>query len=217
MTGEEKEPITNAEIDTATTTEPVQPQQRVDLEDEFRLKVGNRLGEVSPPARRPFFQTSKGLGLLSAGVVITVLAAFLLAGRHEDPPPSSPQQVNIRYVPQRQDVVNGKVAIKAGELVQYPINIQPEMYEANLKGSFEGADGGDLIAIVAEDSAYQNWINGRPSQFLWGTEKARTSGTFDIALRPGTYHLVLSNKFSAHSNKMVSLEAVLNFKRSETY
>jgi hypothetical protein len=219
LTGEEKEPITDRKLDSAPAAEPVQHEEQIDREDEFRVKVGTRLAEVHPPVTS-FFQTSKGISLiLSAGVVIAVLVTILLlAGRRDDPPPAANTRgLNTRYVPQRQDVVGGKIAIKASGLAQYPIKIQPEMYEAALKGRFASDDGGDMIAIVAEDTEYQNWISGRPTQVLWGTENRRTSGTFDVPLRPGTYHLVFSNKFSAHSDKIVSVEAVLNFKRLETY
>ncbi len=57
--------------------------------------------------------------------------------------------------------------------------------------------------------------NGHAAQVLWQTEGQQTIGNFEVRLRPGTYYLGISNRFSPFSNKQVTLDVSLSYKHEE--
>jgi hypothetical protein len=124
-----------------------------------------------------------------------------------------------RYVPVNQKIATGQILVKANGYVQYRITITPDMVEPTVTGNFNasGGTGNDITAVIADEMNYMNWINGHQARVFWGTEGKQTTGTLEVRLRPGTYYLVFSNKFSALTDKQVFLEVDLNSKRVETY
>jgi hypothetical protein len=50
---------------------------------------------------------------------------------------------------------------------------------------------------------------------LWETPGQLTTGAFDVKLKPGTYFLVISNRFSLLSDKSVTVEASLSYSQNE--
>jgi hypothetical protein len=109
-------------------------------------------------------------------------------------------------------ICSGTFPVRAGGHVYWTLNITPVMQNARLIGSFQasGGSGNDIQAIVASQTDFQNWINGHPAQALYSTPKV-TSGNIDIRVPPGTYILGFSNRFSALSNKQVSVSVKLFF------
>jgi hypothetical protein len=107
--------------------------------------------------------------------------------------------------------------VEAGKAVYYTIQIKPDMLEPVLKGSFEasGGSGNDIVAAIADETNYVNWANGHSADVLWQTEGQQTVGSFQVALKPGTYYLGVSNRFSPISDKEVTLDVSLNYQHEE--
>ena len=127
---------------------------------------------------------------------------------------SSPR---TRIVPKSQKVVTGEVDVAAGQAVNYRIEIQPEMLEPTLTGTFNarGGTGNDITAAIADDTNYTNWINGHQAEVIWKTAGQQTAGRFELKLQPGIYFLGISNKFSTVSDKKVELDVNLKYQQKE--
>jgi hypothetical protein len=122
-----------------------------------------------------------------------------------------------RLTPMHQKIATGQVLVPAGQYVYYRIDIQPAMVEPTLKGNFvaSGGEGNDITAVIADEMNYVNWINGHEAQVVWHTQGQQTVGNFELVLKPGTYYLAVSNKFSTISDKNVALEVDLSYQHKE--
>lgn len=137
----------------------------------------------------------------------------------EEAPSNFAPVPKTRYVPVSEKIATGQITVRANGYVQYRIILTPEMIEPRISGSFNASGGGgnDIEAVIADETNYMNWINGHQAQVFWGTQGKQTTGSIDVGLRPGTYYLVFSNRFSVFTQKQVFLEVNLNYKKAETY
>jgi len=75
-------------------------------------------------------------------------------------------------------------------------------------GRVEGVSGGarDFEGFVLDDDNYRNWSTNHQAR---GLESGRVVvWTPAVALQgPGTFHLVLSNRFSGFTGKVVTVQA----------
>jgi hypothetical protein len=118
-------------------------------------------------------------------------------------------------VPVDEKIAAGQIVVRAGGYVEYPITVTPEMAEPTVTGDFtaSGGNGNDVEAVIVDQANYANWINGHAAQVQWRTSGRQTTGSFEVRLKPGTYYLAVSNKFSLLTDKHVSLKAHLKYKR----
>ena len=77
-----------------------------------------------------------------------------------------------------------------------------------MTGRVEGVSGGarDFEGFVLDDDNYRNWSTNHQAR---GLESGRVVvWTPAVALQgPGTFHLVLSNRFSGFTGKVVTVQA----------
>jgi hypothetical protein len=66
-----------------------------------------------------------------------------------------------------------------------------------------GGSGNDIEVFILDEDGFENWRNGHRVATYYNSSRI-TVGRFDLNLRPGKYFLVMSNKFSAVSNKVVN-------------
>jgi hypothetical protein len=196
---------------------PPEDKLRIEEEERYRAEVRARLREKS---RLPW--------IIGLGVLLIVAAIVWSKASGSKVTPNSgavastakPSPVlKTRYVPVDQKIASGQIIVKARGAVQYQVIITPDMTEPTVTGAFNATGGGgnDILGVIADDANYVNWINGHQAQVFWNTQGRETTGTFEVRLAPGTYHLAFSNKFSAFTDKQVFLEADLKYKRAETY
>jgi hypothetical protein len=221
--------------DGETTVLTPEERQRIEeeerkriAEEQYRAEVRARLQQPQPP---PVSPSNRLIWALAIGAVLVIGALILFNSStnrprtsDDGPPTSRPASASARvpktrYVPANQKISSGQVVVKARGYVYYRINIQPGMVEPTVKGSFNasGGSGNDIEAVLADEANYTNWINGHQAQAFWGTTGKQTTGSFEVRLRPGTYYLAISNRFSAFTDKQVFLEVDLNYKKAETY
>jgi hypothetical protein len=138
--------------------------------------------------------------------------------RQESPVNASPVdgEPKFRIVPVTQKIVSGNVTVQARGYTQYPISILPEMGNTTVSGTFNasGGNGNDIIGVITDESNFANWINGHQAQVFWETVGRQTSGNFELTLRPGTYYLTFSNRFSTFTAKQLSLDVQMTYHRT---
>ncbi len=214
-------------------------KQRIE-EEELKLAAEERYrAEVRAKLRSPA-QRSTLLFLILGAVVLIVLVVSAIvwsrtgapatksstnsgdtdaAQQAAKPSPLTPPVPKTRYVPVDQKIVTGQITLKARRSLQYRVTITPEMLEPILTGSFTASGGhsNDIMAVIADETNYTNWINGHEARSFWSTQGRETTGRFEVHLSPGTYYLGISNKFSRFTDKQVLIPADLNYKMAETY
>ncbi len=199
-------------------------------EEQYRAEVRANLRQPEPGEGATPVKQSNWLvwllGITSAVAIVTLIVIY-----SSSPPSKSGNEgapvgksaagpvPKTRYVPVTRKVATGQILVKANGHVQYRITITPDMVEPTVTGSFNasGGSGNDITAVLADETNFINWINGHQARVFWGTEGRQTTGNFGVRLRPGTYYLAFSNKFSAFTDKQVFLEVDLNYKRAEAY
>ncbi len=142
-------------------------------------------------------------------VVAVILIVLLLGGvlwYSEEPVSAPAEQVTEK-------LTSGQIVVPAGKYYEVQFRINPSMRSPRVKGSFRtsGGGGNDIQAVLAEESEFENWINGHQAQVLYATEKI-TNGKIDVVIpEPGTYHLAFNNSFSVISEKYVFAEIELSY------
>jgi len=124
----------------------------------------------------------------------------------------------VRREPHLDPVVNEQTVVKAGSYGWYTFKVVEGMESAKLIGKFiaQGGSGNDVEVVVATPADFQNWVNGHVASLIWRTPGKLTAGEFEVRLRPGTYTLGFSNKFSAFTDKRVTIEAKLFYETVTT-
>jgi hypothetical protein len=87
------------------------------------------------------------------------------------------------------------------------------MQDARVVGSFRasGGSGNDVQVVLAEESEWENWVNGHEARVLYSTGRI-TTGKIDVPIaEAGTYYLAFSNAFSTFSEKDVFAEVELRY------
>lgn len=217
------------------------PEERLRIEDEerkrheeeqYRAEVRARLQQTQPSAvpASPAVEASSRTGWILGISVVLIIGALVIVGSSSSRTSSSDDSgpaarsaagpfAKTRFVPVNQKIATGQLIVKANGYVQYQMTITPDMVKPTVTGNFiaSGGTGNDIEAVLTDEVNYINWINGHQARVFWGTEGKQTTGNFELHLRPGTYYIVFSNKFSAFSDKQVFLEVDLKYNRAETY
>jgi hypothetical protein len=204
----------------------IQDEERKRLleEERYRADVRAELAKGNPSQPVNWRGSGWLIGALLALIAVGVLFAFRLfvapatttktAGiQPEDPATTAPKS---RIVPVTQNIASGNVTVQARGYTQYPINILQEMGNTTVSGAFSasGGNGNDIIGVIADESNFTNWINGHQTQVYWSTKGRETTGNFSVTLRPGTYHLAFSNKFSTFTAKQLSLDVRMTYHKT---
>ena len=67
-----------------------------------------------------------------------------------------------------------------------------------------GGSGNDIEIYILDEEGFENWRNGHRVQTYYNSGRV-TVGHFDVRLARGKYFLVMNNKFSVVSNKVVTM------------
>jgi hypothetical protein len=111
-------------------------------------------------------------------------------------------------------LASGQVKVPSGGDVRYRINIDTaKMLNAVVIGSFgvSGWPGNDIAFVLAAESEFENWIQGREAEVLFATDKVST-GQLNVPItQPGTYVLAFNNRFLLSTPKTVAAEIELRY------
>lgn len=176
-------------------------KQRIDAEErkraaeQYRAKVRADLEASGSPRR----WTGVAVGLFC--VVAIAAVAWLMWERKMDADRAGEaariaNRPHVQYVPVSKPMVSGQLTLKAGEVRLIRFTITPEMGEARVLGRFiaGGTNGADIEALLMSEDEFPNWDHGHQSRTLYSTNGPKTTDRFDVALDPGAYVLVFSNR-----------------------
>lgn len=114
------------------------------------------------------------------------------------------------------DIANGSVPVNANSYYYYRFAVMPGSSDATVQGHFsaEGGSGNDIEVYLFSEDDFANWKNGHRSKVYYQSGKA-TRGSINARLgsTPGSYYLVLDNRFSLLSSKAVQLDATLSYRQ----
>jgi len=148
------------------------------------------------------------------GVVILGFLLLALYNIFNSRQSANPSTAPSLLRPFSQKLVNENVEVAAGSLRYWTFRVeQAGLVNAHVVGTFKasGGLGNDIQVVLAEETEFQNWLNGHSASVLYGTQKV-TAGRIDVPItKPGTYVIGFSNKFSLLSGKNVSADVELQY------
>ncbi len=163
-------------------------------------------------------------GLLLVGAVI-VLAIFFgakvvlnpgkEAPRNQTPVAQAPQPPPPVWIPVNEKLASGQTVVRAGKYIRWKFTVDTDkMQDFRVVGGFHasGGSGNDIQVVLAEESEFENWINGHQARVLYSTGKTTTGKIAVQIFEPGTYILAFSNTFSVLTDKDVFAEVELRYK-----
>jgi hypothetical protein len=164
--------------------------------------------EKVPPSRSFRFSP---LGAFMIGGLLVLLSVVYLQNSRSTPHGQSQRGI-LR--PFTKKITSGTMTVEPGQCryLTFQVN-QAGLVNARVVGAFQSAGGlgNDIQAVLAEQSEFQNWINGHPARVLYSSPKT-TTGKLDVPIvEPGVYVLGFSNKFSLLTAKNVSADVELQY------
>jgi len=157
------------------------------------------------------------------GVIVTLAAVFairLLLDSRKEPPTQPPVAENVQpppplLIPVTKTLTSGQLVVRAGKYIQSKFNVDTEkMQDVRVVGSFRasGGSGNDIQLVLADESEFENWINGHQARVLYSTDQI-TNGKVHVQItESGAYVLAFSNTFSTMTDKDVFAEVELRYK-----
>lgn len=156
------------------------------------------------------------------GVVITLAAVFgmralLDSGKEPARQPhivQANQPASLALLPVADKLTSGQLVVRAGKYIRTKFTVDTEkMQDVHVVGSFRasGDSDDDIQVVLAEESEFENWINGHEARAIYTSGKT-TTGNIDVQItKPGTYLLVFGNTFSLQTDKNVFAEVELQY------
>jgi len=123
---------------------------------------------------------------------------------HPQPPQPQPHSVNL---------TNGATTVNAASYVWYTFVIPQNSSIVAINGHFTatGGQGNDIICYILDEDGFVNFKNGHPTGTYYNSGKVTQAKIGAANLAPGTYHLILDNRFSLFTPKAVQIEAILTY------
>lgn len=109
-------------------------------------------------------------------------------------------------------VANGATTINAASYSWYTFTVPPGATSVAVNGRFTatGGSGNDIICYILDNDGLVNFKNGHPAQTFFNSGKI-TQSRIGAVLPPGTFYLVLDNRYSLITPKAVQIDAVLSY------
>lgn len=149
------------------------------------------------------------------GVLLFILIVFVVIRMAQSSNTGVPT-TSIFRSPHSASVVRSPVTVEPVHLMSYRFNVTPDMRNVALVGHFtaQGGFGNDIRVLVVTEDDYLNWQNGHGARSFYDSKKV-TAGSFNIRLpsSPTSYRLVFDNSFSMVTNKLVDVDAKLQYEQ----
>lgn len=156
---------------------------------------------------------SKTLLWVCVGLALIMLSLILSPGK----PNKIASLPRVRSTKAARQIASGEVLVKPHEDAKYRIEITPEMSKAHVVGNFTAYGGSTnaVVAMIMEQSQYENWSSGHDARAFYYSKGQKSSDDFDVALDPGIYSFVISNRQPKSATKYVYLELDLTYYQPE--
>lgn len=101
-------------------------------------------------------------------------------------------------------IVNDKITVPPKKAWTQLFDVPGDWRVGVVNGRFraEGGSGNDITVYILDEDGFENWKNGHQAPTYYNSGKV-TVGTVRTRLRPGRYYLILDNRDSLVSNKVV--------------
>jgi len=144
------------------------------------------------------------------GLGLVALAGMLTMGRHD-------AGGRIRYVPVTRKIASGRITVNPASRAEYRIDITPEMFNAEVIGSFTayGGETNTVLAALMPAAEYANWITGHDVKAYYSSDGQKNEDRFAVRLDPGQYSFAISNRLSKKAMKFVYLDVELIYYKAE--
>src|SRR5260370_20228930 len=122
---------------------------------------------------------------------------------YENPQPQ-PHSVNL---------TNGAATISAAASTCYKFTVPENVSQVAVNGHFTatGGTGNDIECYILDEDGFVNFKNGHPSRTYYNSGKVTQAKIGVANLSPGTYYIMLDNRFSLFTPKAVQIEATLSY------
>jgi hypothetical protein len=115
----------------------------------------------------------------------------------------------------RRDLVNEKLQVAANSYSFYTLSLDSVVSkDCVLKGHFiaSGGSGNDIRILLFDSTNFLNWKNNHEASVMYQSG-AITAADMSVPItQPGQYYLVLDNKFSLLTDKVVTAEVFAEYK-----
>jgi hypothetical protein len=110
-------------------------------------------------------------------------------------------------------ITNGAAAIPAGSYSWYTFAVPVGASTVAVNGHFTatGGTGNDIECYILDDDGLVNFKNGHPATTYFNSGKVTQAKIGAVLAAPGTYYLMLDNRFSLFTPKAVQVEATVSY------
>jgi hypothetical protein len=130
--------------------------------------------------------------------------ASVIAAQHPQPPPPQTHSVNL---------TNGAATVGATAYTWYKFVVPENVSAVEVSGHFvaTGGTGNDIDCYIIDEDGFANFKNRHPSQTYYNSGRVTQAKIESRNLSPGTYYIMLDNRFSLFTPKAVQIEATLSY------
>jgi hypothetical protein len=110
-------------------------------------------------------------------------------------------------------ITNGAAAIPAASYSWYTFVIPVGASTVAVNGHFSatGGTGNDIECYILDEDGLANFKNGHPATTYFNSGRVTQAKIGAVLATPGTYYLILDNRFSLFTPKAVQIDATLSY------
>jgi hypothetical protein len=183
---------------------------------QFCLKCGSPLASAS--AVQPKASRSGLIGLIAVLLgILVVLVVIRIVQNASTPestiPTKTPRVQAAGPQPHFINLTNGAATVNAGGYVWYTFTVPENSSLVAVGGHFSatGGQGNDIDCYILDEDGMVNFKNGHPTGTYYNSGKVTQAKIGAANLAPGTYYIVLDNRFSLITPKAVQIQATLSY------
>lgn len=126
------------------------------------------------------------------------------------PPQTTQNLIPTSHVLQ---ITNGTVTVRAASYTWYTFVVPTGATTVAVIGHFSatGGSGNDIECYILDEDGFANLKNGHSATTYFKSGKVTQAKVGAALTLPGTYHLVLDNRFSLLTPKAVEINAVVSY------
>jgi hypothetical protein len=110
-------------------------------------------------------------------------------------------------------LTNGAATVNATAYTWYKFDVPENVSDVLVNGhvTASGGTGNDIVCYILDEDGFTNFKNGHPTSTYYNSGKVTTAKIQVRNLSPGTYYIMLDNRFSLLTPKAVEIQATLTY------
>lgn len=111
------------------------------------------------------------------------------------------------------NLTNGAATVNASSYSTYTFFVPENTNTVAVNGHFAatGGHGNDIECYILDEDGLANFKNGHTTRTYYNSGKVTQAKIGVVGLSPGTYYIVLDNRFSLITPKAVQIQATLSY------